>query len=57
MRTVILILLSLTTVGQTSAQEELSTAPGQWLATLPLDARIAREMGRYTHDEVELSEE
>ena len=56
MRTVIVTFLFLTTVVEISAQKELSTDLGRWLATLPLDARIAEEMGRFTHDETELSE-
>ena len=56
MRTVIGTFLLLTTAVEISAQEELSTDLGRWLATLPLDARSADEMGRFTHDETELSE-
>jgi len=56
MRTVIVTFLFLTTVVEISAQEELSTDLGRWLATLPLDARIADEMGRFTHDETDLRE-
>ncbi len=56
MRAVVVTFLFLTTVVEISAQEELSTDLGRWLATLPLDARIADEMGRFTHDGTELSE-
>ena len=56
MRTVIVTFLFLTTVMETSAQGELRTDLGQWLATLPLDARIADGMALFTHDETELSE-
>ena len=56
MRTAIVTFLFLTTVVEISAQEGLSTDLGRWLATLPLDARIAEEMGRFAHDETELSE-
>ncbi len=56
MRTVIVTFLFLTTVAGISAQQELSTDLGRWLASLPLDARIADEMGRFTHDDLELSE-
>ena len=42
---------------ETSAQEELSTSLGRWLATLPLDARVIQEMGRFTHDEAELGDD
>jgi hypothetical protein len=56
MRTVIVTFLFLTTVAGISAQQELSTDLGRWLASLPLDARIADEMDRFTHDDLELSE-
>ena len=38
------------------AQEGLATDLGRWLAAQPLDTRIADEIGRFTHDEAELSE-
>jgi hypothetical protein len=37
------------------AQEDLSTDMGRWLAAMPLDTRIADEIGRFTHDDAELS--
>ncbi len=40
-----------------AAQEDLSTDMGRWLAAMPLDTRIADEIGRFTHDESELSED
>jgi len=56
MRVIIIFFLLLTPVAEISAQEESSMDLGRWLATLPLDARIAGEMGRFTHDDAELSE-
>ncbi len=55
MRTAIVTLLFLTTVVGISAQEALSTDLGRWLAALPVDTRITGEMGRFTHDDEELS--
>ncbi len=55
MRTVLVTLLCLITAVGISAQEELSTDLGRWLAALPLDTRIAGEMGRFTHDDAELN--
>ena len=56
MRALILACLFFAPVVTISAQEEFSTDLGPWLATLPLDAEIAAEMGRYTHDDEGLSE-
>ena len=55
MRIVMVTLLLLTTAVGISAQEELSSDVGRWLAALPVDTRIAGEMGRFTHDDEELS--
>jgi hypothetical protein len=56
MRTIIVTCLFFTAVTNISAQQELSTDVGRWLVTLPLSSEIADEMGRYTHDEIPLSE-
>ena len=57
MRTTIAALLCLVPVTAISGQEELSTALGRWTATLPVDARIADEVGRFVHDgRIDLSE-
>jgi hypothetical protein len=55
MRIVIVTLLFLTAAAKISAQEALSTDLGRWLAALPVDTRIAGEMGRFTHDDSLLS--
>ena len=55
MRTVIVTLLFFTAAMEVSGQEALGTDLGRWLAALSLDARIAGEMGRFTHDDLELS--
>ncbi len=54
---VLVTFMFLTAVTGIPAQEELSTDLGRWLSALPLDARIADEIGRFTHDDIELSED
>ena len=44
------------TPAQEQSPEESSTNVGRWLTTLPLDMRIAEEMGRFTRDDEALSE-
>jgi len=56
-RTTIAVLLCLVPVTAISGQEELSTALGRWTAALPVDTRIADEVGRFVHDgRIDLSE-
>ena len=56
MRTIIVTLVLLTAATEISAQEARATDVGRWLDALPLDVRIAGEIGRFTHRDEGLSE-